>query len=78
MENKKEKLNEEKEINEDNFERKINNLINDFNRKQQREFENMQNGLYNSYPEEPNLRNITQKYEQEIEKCIRNKQYIYY
>lgn len=74
IENKKEKLLEEKETNEKKFDRKVNNLIRDFDKKQQRECENMQNGLYNSYPEEPNLRNLTLKYEEEIERCIRNKQ----
>lgn len=74
IENKKEKLLEEKETNEEKFDRKVNNLIRDFDKKQQRECENMQNGLYNSYPEEPNLRNLTLKYEEQIEKCIRNKQ----
>ena len=74
IENKKEKLLEEKETNEEKFDRKVNNLIRDFDRKQQRECENMQNGLYNSYPEEPNLSNLTLQYEEEIERCIRNKQ----
>ena len=73
IENKKEKLQEEKDIIEEKFDRKVNNLIRDFDKKQQRECENMQNGLYNSYPEEPNLRNLTLTYEEEIERCIRNK-----
>ena len=69
-----EKIENKKETNEEKFDRKVNNLIRDFDKKQQRECENMQNGLYNSYPEEPNLRNLTLKYEEEIERCIRNKQ----
>ena len=74
IENKKNMLFEEREKSDSLFENKIKSLTDKFRIKQQKEFENMKNGLYRTYPSEPNLRELILKYEREIQKAIKNKE----
>ena len=67
-------LYEEREKSDSLFENKIKSLTDKFRIKQQKEFENMKNGLYRTYPSEPNLRELILKYEREIQKAIKNKE----
>ena len=71
---KKNMLYEEREKSDSLFENKIKSLTDKFRIKQQKEFENMKNGLYRTYPSEPNLRELILKYEREIQKAIKNKE----
>ena len=73
---KRDKIEGEKALKEEEFKNKLKNLIRNFEKKQKSEYDNFIENFNCSYPKKPNFNKLNLKYKREIENCVKKNEFL--